>query len=428
VGGGEEEEQFAETVTRKTRLFLISLSLAILAVVLFDVLKPAPFVPVPRANPAPLPAAPEVRRGLNKTPLLYPAEFTSELSTNVAASFLTVVTDAPGGGEMLRGIAVGEHQVLVAPSRLPASWKVTHRGGHTHDVTKVAADAVHGVALLTVAGPGLIPLPIAGPDTSLAEPVVAITVGRDVARPFPTIMDQPLTYNRLVGRLATDITPGAVVVNLEGSLLAFVAAGVEGASPLAATGLAEIVSSLSRTGVHRHPWSGVHLQNIDAPLQTRFPKGAFVVVHVDAESPAARGLAPGTVLNEVTGGTVRARTVDEVRAAMEAAKILSLVRLDGTRVEVPVLDRQLPADFASPDAGVSVTGDPLRLAVAPMSAAAARGLRTGDIVRAVDFHPVRTAVQIQAVMRGSTDRLLTIQRGPEWRFVLWTARPPERRP
>jgi hypothetical protein len=428
VGGGEEEEQFAETVTRKTRLFLISLSLAIAAVVLFDVVKPAPFVPLPRANPAPLPAAPEVRRGLNKTPLLYPAEFTSELSANVAASFLTVVTDAGSGGEMLRGIVVGEHQVLVAPSRLPDSWKVTHQGGHTHEVAKVAADAVHGVALLTVGGPRLVPLPIAGAGTSLAEPVVAITVGRDVARPFPTIMDQPLTYARLVGRLATDITPGAVVVNLEGSLLAFVATGVDGASPLAAPHLAEIVASLSRTGVHRHPWTGVHLQNIDAPLRKRFPEGELLVVHVDAESAAARGLSPGTVLDAVTSGTARARTVEEVRAAMERAEVLRFVRVDGATLDVPVLDRQLPADFASRDAGVSLTDDPLRLSVAPMSAAAARGLRTGDIVRAVDLRLVRTAAQVQAVMRGSTDRLLTIQRGPEWHFVLWTARPPERRP
>lgn len=428
MGGGEEEEQFAEAVTRRTRLFLISLSLAIVVVVLFDVLKPAPFVPVPRANPAPLPSAPEVRRGLNKTPLLYPAEFTSDLSANVAASFVTVVTGGPGGGEVLRGIAVGEHQVLVAPSRLPATWRVTHQGGHTHDVTKVAADAVHGVALLTVAGPGLIPLPIAGSGTSLAEPVVAITVGRDVARPFPTIMDQPLTYARLVGRLATDITPGAVVVNLEGSLLAFVATGVEGASPVAAPQLAEIVASLSRTGVHRHPWTGVHLETIGDPLRKRFPEGALAVVHVDAESAAAPGLAPGTVLDEVISGTARAQTVEEVRSAMEGAKVLTFVRVDGVKVDVPVLDRQLPADFASRDAGVSITGDPLRLTVAPMSAAAARGLRTGDIVRAVDLRPVRTAAQVQAVMRGSTDTLLTIQRGPEWRFVLWTARPPERRP
>jgi S1-C subfamily serine protease len=428
VGGGEEQEQLAEAVTRRTRLFLISLSLAIVAVVAFDVFRPAPFVPVPRANPAPPPSAPEVRRGLNKTPLLYPAEFTSELSESVAASFLTVETRAAGGGEVLRGIAVGEHEVLVAPARLPDSWRVTHRDGHAHEVSRIAADAAHGVALLTVEGAALTPLPIAGAGASLGEPVVAITVGRDVSRPFPTIMDQPLTFARLVGRLATDITPGAIVVSLEGSLLAFVAAGSGGANPLAAPELADIVGSLSRTGVHRHPWTGVHLQTIDAPLRARFPKGALVVVHVDPESGAADVLSSGTVLSSVRGGGRTATVVEQVAQAMDRASSLSFVRLDGESIDVPVLDRQLPPGFASDAAGVNLAGDPLRLEVAPMSAAASRGLRTGDIVRAVDLRPVRSAAQVESVMRGSTDRLLTIQRGAAWRFVVWTARPAERRP
>ena len=56
-------------MTYKTRLFLVLLGTIIAAVLAYDLLRPAPR----EEGPAPAfatPPAPELRRGLNKTPLL----------------------------------------------------------------------------------------------------------------------------------------------------------------------------------------------------------------------------------------------------------------------------------------------------------------------------------------------------------------------
>lgn len=414
-------------MTRKTRLFLAALGTIILAVVTFDVLRPAPGAS-PAAPIASKPAAPEVRRGLNKTPLLYPAEFTAELANSVADAFVVVEGSGPGGVQIARGVAVSDHQVVVAPSRVAESWRVTHRESHTHEVTRVATDAVHGVALLTLGGAALTPLALATADTPLDEPVVLIAVGGDVRVPFPLIVDPPLTFERLEERLVPGTTAGAVAVSLESALLAFVASAPESVRPLSAPRLDEIVEALRTSGRHPHPWTGVDVQAIEGPLGARFPGGALVVVHVAPGSAAPRQLAPGTVLSEVRAGGVRATTEDGVRRAIAEAPAVSYVRPDGSAYDVRVIDRQLPAGFAPEGTGAVVGDDAPRLTVAPMSPAAAQGLRTGDIVRAIDLRPVSSAAQVEAAMRGTRDRLFTVQRGEAWRFVMWIADRAERRP
>jgi hypothetical protein len=426
VGDREEEEQLPQTVTRRTRLFLAALGTIILAVVTLDVLMP-PGSPSPIAPAAVSPSAPEVRRGLNKTPLLYAAEFSAEIANEVSASFVAVEAGGPGGLHMSRGVAVSPHHVLAAPVVAADTWRVVHLEGHAHEVTGVAIDAVHGVALLTVGGAPLTPLPLAGAAAPLEEPVVLLEVGDDVRVPFPVVADPPLAYDRLEERMGT-FTRGAVAVSLESSLLAFVASSPRSPRPIAAPRLAEIVTALRTSGRHAHPWTGVEVQQIDASLRARFPEGALVVVHVASGSPAPSQLVPGTVLSEVRARGAKATTETAVRRAIADSKVVSYVRPDGRAFDVPVIDRQLPFEFEPQGTGALVSHDPSHLIVAPMSRAAARGLRTGDIVRAVDLRPVRTPAQVDAALRGTRDRLLTVQRGEGWRFIFWSADVAERRP
>jgi S1-C subfamily serine protease len=295
-------------------------------------------------------------------------------------------------------------------------------------VTSVAIDAVHGVVLLTLAGAALEPLTLASLDTVLNEPVVTIAVGRAVAAPFPLILDPPLTFEQLEARLASRLDPGAVVVSLDSRLLAFGASAAESARPIAAPRLAEIVSALQRDGRHRHPWTGVEVQTIDGPLRSRFPEGALVVVHVAPSSPAPDQIVPGTVLSEVRAGRERATTDEGVERAIARSRSVTYVRLDGRAFEMEVDDVQSPPGFTADGTIVAPVGLENRLTVAPMSRAAALGFRTGDVVRAIDLRPVRAVSQIEAAMRGTRDRLFTVQRGDEWRFVLWSVAGPERKP
>jgi S1-C subfamily serine protease len=318
-------------------------------------------------------------------------------------------------------VAIGEHQVLVAPFRLPATWRVTAGQNQAHRVTRVALDAVHGVAVLAVEGPPLVPLQLAGDSAALDEPVVAMAVGRDVRAPLPTILDPPMTYNRLKAQLAPGVAPGEITVDLDGTLLAYGAASPATATVLTAPELAAVVSALQATGRHTHPWTGVHLQTIDEPLRARFPAGAIVVVDVAAGAGAPRELVPGTALSEVRAGGSIATTEEAAARAIASADLATYVRIDGRAFDVPVIDRQLPELFDVEGAGATLTGSLPALTVAPMSRAAASGLRTGDVVRAIDLRPVRSAAQVEAAMRGSRERLLTIQRGETRRFVLWTA-------
>jgi hypothetical protein len=412
-------------VTPKTRLFLAILGTITAAVVAYDVLRPASG-PARATYPISTPAAPELRRGLNKTPLLYPAEFSAQLASEVAQAFLQVEAVFAGGSEILRGVAVSEHSVVVAPSRVPESWRVTHQDGHTHDVTRAAIDALHGIVLLTL-GRGVVdPLTLPSTDISLDEPVVAMTVGAEVEAPFPAILDPPFTFDQLEARLSSRLNPGAVVVNLDSMLLAFGASAPGSARPIVAPRLSQIVAALERTGRHRHPWTGVEVQAIEGPLRSRFPKGALVVVHVDPSSSVPEQLDAGTVLLEVRAGDERATTEPGVERAIASFPSVAYVRLDGRTFETTVEDLQTPAGFGSVGM-VAGRDQESRLTVAPMSRAASLGFQTGDVVREIDLRPVRSVVQVEDALRGPRERLFTVQRGDRWRFVLWTPKPVERR-
>jgi S1-C subfamily serine protease len=406
-------------MSRRTRVFLVALLGVVVIIVAHDLWRtsrPTPAQPLPVVTPA----APEVRRGLDKSPLLYPSEFAAELSQRAARSLVTVeAADAPG--IVIRGLAVSATDVVISPVVAARGWRVRDGAETTRPAQLVAADAVHGIAVLRVSGVPLASMPFPRGEPDWRQPVVALAAGRvDGRSPAAQPLGAQGSFDVLAAWLRRQpASPGDLVVNLEGELVAYAGAAVSGVTPLSASLLQQIAEALRSSGVHRHPWIGVHLQVIDAPLRPRFPEGALVAVHVEPDSPAIGRIVPGMVFTEVSVGQEKATTPERVRALLHEGTSVSFAALSGTAIELRVGDRQVPLGFAVGEDGVQIAFSEVGLSVAPQSVAAARGLRTGDVLRAIDLRPLGTPAQIRAALRGSRDRLLTVQRGDQWRFVHW---------
>lgn len=408
-------------MSRRTRLFLASLFGVVLIIVAYDVWRgsrPNIIRPVPTLSPA----APEVRRGLDKSPLLYPSEFAAELSQRVGRSLVTV--EAADDPEVAtRGVAVSATDVVISPVVAGRAWLVREGAETTRPAQLVAADALHGIAVLRVSGAPLQPMPWPRGEPDWRQPVVALAAGLvDGRSPAAQHVSAQGSFEVLAAWLRRQpASPGDLVVSLEGELLAYAGAAVRGVTPLSALQLRQISDALRGSGVHRHPWIGVQVQVIDGSLRTRFPEGALVAVHVEPDSPAAGRVSPGMVFAEVTAGQDRATTPERLEALLHDATAVTFVGPAGKTVEVLVGDRQVPPGFAISEEGLQIGSPEYGLTVAPYSVAAARGLRTGDVLRAVDLKPPGTPAQVRAALRGSRDRLLTVQRGDAWRFVYWPA-------
>jgi hypothetical protein len=413
-------------MSRRTRLFLGGLALVVVAIVLADLWRGSR-PQLPDVEPMPAPAPPEVRRGLDKSPLLYRSAFAQEVAQQVSASLL-LAEPAEASGESVRALAISGSEALIAPAVAHARWRVRDQAGAMRDAQLAGADAVHGVALLRVTGPALRPIAFPRREAEWREPLVALAFRR-LERPAPAAraLDSPGSFEGLAAWMQQQAgSAGDLVVNLEGELMAYAATAPRGIQILGAGLVTEIVEALRGGGTHRHPWTGVHLQAIEASLRSRFPDGALVAVHVEPDSPAAGRVTPGSVFTEVRAGSQAATTPERVASLLAQAESISLVTPAGAEIEVPVGDRQQPPAFGGAPEGLQIASGEPALTVAPQSLAAARGLRTGDIIRAIDLRPPGTMAQIRTALRGSRDRLLTIQRGDDWRFVLWPGAEPSR--
>ena len=263
-------------MSRRTRLFLASLFGIALIVIAYDVWRasrPSLLEPVPILSPA----APEVRRGLDKSPLLYPAEFAAELSQRVGQSLVTVeAADAPE--VITRGVAVSATDIVISPVVPARAWLVREGVDITRPAQLVATDAVHGVAILRVSGAPLLPILWPRSDPDWRQPVVALAAGTvDGRPPAARHLGAQGSFQVLAGLWRRQpASPGDLVVSREVELLAYAGAAVGGVTPLSASQLRQISDALRAGGVHRHPWIGVHVQVIDAAVSAGVEKVGIV--------------------------------------------------------------------------------------------------------------------------------------------------------
>jgi serine protease Do len=182
---------------------------------------------------------------------------------------------------------------------------------------------------------------------------------------------------------------------------------------------------------------GVSIQEVSQSLAQSFgldrPRGALVA-QVEKDSPAEKaGIKPGDVLLGVNGKTVeRSAEVPPLVAAVKPGTKATLdVWRDGKKQALAVTVGELEADktaAAKPKGGESAETGKLGLAVRPSAeglvvenasgAAARAGIRTGDVVTAVNGRPVKSVDELRSAAEKSKGSVaLLVRRGDASIFV-----------
>ena len=181
---------------------------------------------------------------------------------------------------------------------------------------------------------------------------------------------------------------------------------------------------------------GVSIQEVSQSLAQSFgldrPRGALVA-QVEKDSPAEKaGIKPGDVLLGVNGKTVeRSAEIPPLVAAVKPGTKATLdVWRDGKKQALAVTVGELEADktAAAKPTGESAETGKLGLAVRPSAeglvvenasgAAARAGIRTGDVVTAVNGRPVKSVDELRSAAEKSKGSVaLLVRRGEASIFV-----------
>lgn len=419
------------SMSRQTRVMLLGLGVVALLVMLFDASAPwrRGTSVSPAVTPSPEPSRADVQRGLDKTPLVYPAQFVDALVTRLRDALVIAVPSS--GGEPVAGVTVASNDIVVATGLAHDRWTVSTAAGRKFDARLTSVDTVRGLALLHTdeAPPAeAVAMNFGPPALASGSPVLALLASPTAV--ITQLLAAPGTEASLGARLRTgDLAAGTAVIDLDGRLVAFLGAGVRGGLPFTSEDLQNELLPALRTGASLAvPWLGADLQDVSPALASRFEGGSMVVTHVEAESPAAQaGLRAGDVVTSARVGDVAVtteRAFDErvsagSRVHFEITRQLRQRRSRTETVEVVVGRRRHPIGVDGV-AGVSVAETGVPLDVAPASAAARAGLRTGDRVEAIEGQPA-TASLVEAAFRAPQPRLLTVRRDGRRRYVLTPA-------
>ena len=415
-------------MSRQTRTVLLGLAGVALVVMLYDA--SAPWRSGQPVTPAKTPSVEsprsEIQRGLDKTPLVYPAQFIDALVTRLRDALVVAV---PEGDDRPRaGVVVAGGEVVIAAGQAHASWRVTTATGQTFTAQLSGVDPVRGIALLRPNASAADTMDFGPPALASGSPVLAL-----LATPTAVVtqlLPAPGTEASLGARLRSGgLSPGTAVVDLDGRLVAFLGAGVRGGLPFTSEDLQNEILVALRAGVSLAvPWLGADLQNLTGPLAERFPGGTMVVVSVEPQSPAAQaGLLANDVIAAARVGEIDVSTTDELHARVSVgAKVHADVVRTARRLRdrtasivVTVGQRRYPPGVDG-TSGLNVADTGVLLDVAPASPAARAGLRTGDRVEQVEGRSA-TPVMVDAVVRSPRAQLLTVRRDGERLFVILPA-------
>jgi serine protease DegQ len=411
-------------MSRQTRWFLAGVVVVALAVMAYDA-----SAPLRLGTPATAPVTPsvesprsETQRGLDKTPLIYPAQFVDTLVERLRGA-LVVAVPIPSGASA-SGLIVAPGDIVIGGAGDAQTWRVTTATGRILTATRVGVDPVRGVMLLRSETPSLATVPFGPPALASGSPVVALSATPTAL--VTQLLPAPGTEASLYARLRSErLAPGTAVVDLDGRLMAMLGAGVHGGVPLTSEDLQTLVLPALRTGTYVGlPWIGADLQDLTPPLRSRFGEGVMVVAHVEPRSPADEaGLLAGDVVRTARVGDVEVSTAADFEARIHADAPVSLEVARGARrtvmrtVAIDVGRRAHPPGVEGAS-GIAVADTGVVVDVGPASAAARAGLRTGDRIEAVDGRLATPGV-VSTVLRGSREVLLLVRREGRHFLVLY---------
>jgi S1-C subfamily serine protease len=417
-----------EAMSRQTRGVLLGLAGVALVVMLYDASAPwRKGTPVtPATTPALESSRSEIQRGLDKTPLVYPAQFVDALVTRLRDTLVVAVPAS--GGDPRAGVVIGRAEIVVAAGQAYEQWRVTTATGRELEASLVSVDPVRGVSLLRPDQP----LPTDGPALTFGPP--ALASGSPVLALLATpsavvtqLLPAPGTDASLGARLRSGgLAAGTAVVDLDGRLVAFLGTGVRGGLPFTSEDLQNQVLLALRAGAPLPvPWLGADLQDVGPALAHRFPGGLMVVVHLEAGSPAAEaGLLPNDIVSAAAVGDVPVASAAELEGRVEAGRTVTFTVMRGGRrpstraatIDVTVGRRRYPVGVDGVS-GVQVAETGVPLDVAPASPAARAGLRTGDRVEVIEGRAATADIMARALAE-PRGQLLTVRRDGQRRFVV----------
>jgi S1-C subfamily serine protease len=409
---------------------------------------PVPAAPVPATVALDLGAGAPVADAARRTPVVAAVERVAPAVVSIRAERLQ--RDPFWGGQSLgasdgSGVVIDEQGVVLTNAHVVEQAQkltATFADGRRFEAELLGVAPELDLAVLRLRGAtGLRAAPIgSSAGLLLGEPVIAIGnpfgLGHTVTTGVVSATSRALETEARVYQdfIQTDasINPGnsgGPLLDVTGALI-----GINTAVRADAQGIGfaipvdravKVARDLVQFGEVQVPWLGVDL--VDIVLRSpEGRQGAAQVVRVHPAGPAAAaGLQPGDLLRAVDGRPVQGRA--DLNAWLAGQTGAGAVRAEllraGARVEATLQPGPVPAAVFTASLHdvlgvVPVERDGLVVVarVLPGGAFAARGLRVGDAILAVNGQPVRGLAGLeQLVLRAKSghrpDALLTIRRG-----------------
>lgn len=359
-------------------------------------------------------------------------------SREVASAGSGVIIDAE------RGYILTNHHVVENADEI----QVSLISGDIHDAVVVGSDAATDIALLKVEADDLVDMPIGDSEVvRVGDFVLAIGnpfgLGHTVTSGIVSALGRTgISRNGYEDFIQTDasINPGnsgGALVNMRGELVGINSAIISRSGGNVGIGFAvptEIASSIMRQildfGEVRRGLLGVTIQPIDAEvaaaLNATVDRGALITEIVPGSAAEESGLQVDDIIVGVNGKKItdasELRNTIGLMGSGEDVKISyirdgdtkattaklgqqQLVRSTGTEIHPGLEGAQFASSNTTSLGGVQVTE------VEPGSPAAQRGLRSGDVITAVNRRAVRDLQQLRDIASSNTILFLLVRRG-----------------
>jgi len=359
-------------------------------------------------------------------------------SREVASAGSGVIVDAA------RGYILTNHHVVADADKI----QVSLIDGEILDAVVIGSDAATDIALLKVESDGLVEMPIGDSELMrVGDFVLAIGnpfgLGHTVTSGIISALGRTgINRSGYEDFIQTDasINPGnsgGALVNMRGELVGINSAIISRSGGNVGIGFAvptEIASSIMNQilafGEVRRGLLGVSIQTIDREaaraLETSVDSGALISLIVAGSAAEEAGLRVDDIIvevnNEKISGASELRNtiglmgsgeqvdIRYIRGGKSLSTTATLGRLQvsrsvGADIHPGLSGAEFAASSTSAIRGIEVTS------VEPDSLAAQRGLRSGDIITAVNRRDVRTLEQLTEIAAVNSILFLLVQRG-----------------